>query len=295
MCRHRMAGASPPLLSDVVEGNGSDHRRLPRSGGSLGQDATVRVDDHAGTGPGEGWVMTRRGALVTGDHCREVFDGTATIDHRPPVHRLGSSPRIHVSADANQHLGTTEGQFPAGLWKEPVVAGGDTEFSDLRLGDGKEILIVSLDVVGTGVNLPRDPRIDLSIATDDFTLGRDQHGGVEEGIGPARIDLEEGTALDPHAMLAGSVGEAIGVAIGELDRQLLAQLLGTLVDRCRMSELGKDHQFHIMKGAVADHRLFQLLDDTSRVVGHLFSIARVRLIGLAARGIVGHRVPPVTG
>ena len=68
------------------------------------------------------------------------------------------------------------------------------------------------------MNLPRDPRIDLSIATDDFTLGRDQYGGVEEGIGPARIDLEEGTALDPHAMLAGSVGETIGVAIGELDR-----------------------------------------------------------------------------
>ena len=59
MCRHRMAGASPPLLPDVVEGNGSDHRRLSRSGGSLGQDSTVWIDDHAGTGPGERWVMTR--------------------------------------------------------------------------------------------------------------------------------------------------------------------------------------------------------------------------------------------
>ena len=281
-----MSLTSAPFFAQLPEGNGTDDTRLTGAGSRLAKDAPIHIDDHARSGPRKGRVVIGGGSLITGDDGGEVFDRTTAIDEGPPIEGFGGSPRIHVGTDADQDLGTAEGQLAARFREEPVVTSGDPETSDLGFGDGEEGFVVSRNVVGAGVNLPRNPRVDLAVAAEDLPFGGDQHRRVEERIGPAGIDLEEGTTLDPNAMFLGDLGETIGVWIGNLDRQLFGQLFHRFVDGAGVGKLGKDDESNVVEGLIPDHRVFQLFDQPGRHSLHLIAVARMGVIGLAAGGVV---------
>ncbi len=102
--------------------------------------------------------MAQARALVRGDDVRDVLDRARAIDDRPPVHRLGRAPRIHVGRDADQHLGAVGGELPDRFGKQPVVADGAADAADRRVGDRKERLVVAGQIVRAGVHLVGNPR-----------------------------------------------------------------------------------------------------------------------------------------
>ena len=120
-------------------------------------------------------------------------------------------------------------------------------------------------------------------------FGRNEHGGVEEGIGPTRVDLEKGSALDPYLVFLCHFGEAIGVGIGDFHRQFLYQLFDRFVDGTGVGKLREDDEADIVKGLVTDHRVFQLFDQPGGHSFHLVAVTGMGMIGLTAGGVVKQR------
>ncbi len=236
-----MAAAGGALVAQGVHVEGGEDDLLPRSRVGLGQQAAVVVDHHRAAGPGERRVVLEAGGLVGGHHVGDVLHRSAAVDQRPPVHRRRCPPRIHVGRDPDQHLGAVGGQLAQGLGEQPVVADGDPQVADLGLGHRKHLLVVAGDVVGAGVHLPGDPGVHLAVPGED-AVGADQAGGVEHHFAVLVVALEEGAGLDVDAVLACLLLVALGVLVGDLDRQLVVELAGGGEDRRGVRELGEDHQ-----------------------------------------------------
>ena len=160
----------------------------------------VEVDDLAAARPRVRRIVAQARALVGGDDEGDVLERAAAVDDRPPVHRLGRAPRIHVGRDADQHLGAVGRELADRLGKEPVVADGAAEPADRRVGHREQRLVVAGEVVRAGVDLVRNPRVDLAVLVED-PLGPDQAGRVEDDARPARIDLDHRAALDVDVVL----------------------------------------------------------------------------------------------
>ena len=183
-------------------------------------------------------VVPQARALVRGDHVRHVLDRARAIDERPPVHRLGRAPRIHVRRNANEHFGAVRGQLPDRLRKQPVVADGAADAADRRVGDRKQRLVVARQVVRAAVHLVRNPGIHLPVLVQD-ALGPDEARRVEHDARPARILLEHRAALDVDVVLARFRRQPIGVLVRDRHGQLVEQLAapsGTPARRARTRE-----------------------------------------------------------
>src|SRR5882724_10900063 len=74
-----------------------DHDSLAWTGRGLREQPAIVVDNLASTRPRVRWVHFQARALVRAYYVSYVLDCPATIHYRPPVHRLGRAPRIHVS------------------------------------------------------------------------------------------------------------------------------------------------------------------------------------------------------
>jgi hypothetical protein len=188
--------------------------------------------------------------------------------------------------------------LPQGLGKEPVVADGAPETADGRVDDREQRLVVAGHVMRAGVDLERDPRVDLAVLGED--AGRpDQARRVEEDTRPARIGFDHRPALDVDVVLARLVRQAIGVLVGNRHRELPGQFGHGGEDRRGVGELGEDDQAHRQeRGAAADRGV----DHRQHPVGvgaHLRPLDRIGEVGLAGgRGVAddpaAHRPLPET-
>ena len=169
---------------------GADHDLLARAGVGLGQDAAVVVDDHAPARPGERRVVRQARPLVRGHDEGDVLQRPAAVDDRPPVHRRRRAPRVHVRRDADQHLRPLQRQLADRLGEEPVVADRAADRADLGLGHREHRLRVAGEVVRAGVDLPRNPRVDLAVLVEQ-PVRADQAGGVEDAPGILAVHLQE--------------------------------------------------------------------------------------------------------
>src|SRR5262249_44709912 len=136
------------------------------------------------------------------DDKRRVLDRAGAIEQRPPVHGRCRAPRVHVSRNADENLGAVEGELTDRLREQPVVANGDTAATELGGGGGEGIVMVAWQVVRARIHLPWNPRIDLAIF-EQHALRSDEHGCVEDAIGPFGISLEKTARLDVAAVFAG--------------------------------------------------------------------------------------------
>ena len=131
-----------------------DDDPLAGSGRCLGEQPAVEVDDLAAAGPGVRRIVPEARALVRRDDERHVLERAAAVHERPPVHRLGGAPGIHVRRHANQHLRAVGGELADRFGKQPVVTDRATEAADWRVGDREQRLVVP----GRGRAGSRGPR-----------------------------------------------------------------------------------------------------------------------------------------
>ena len=109
---------SPPRLTFVTHGGDVDRRDddpLAGPGRGFGEQAAVEVDDLTAARPRVRRIVPQAGALVGGDDVSGVLERAAAVHERPPVHRFGRAPRIHVGGHAHQDFGAVRGQLADAL------------------------------------------------------------------------------------------------------------------------------------------------------------------------------------
>ena len=255
---HVVADAASALMAKGADVDRGDDHFLALARVGLGQHAAVEVHHHTAAGPAEGRVACQARPLIRGHNVHRVLRGPRAIEERPPVHGRRRAPRIHVRRDAHDHLRAVERDLADRFGEEPVVADRDAEPADLRLDDGKGIGRVIGEVVGTCVQLPRDPRVHLAVLRQ-HTLGPDEHSRVEDHVRMCLVDFEKRAGLDIAAVLASQSGVPLGVLVGDLDRQALLQLLDAVVNRSRVCKLGERQQANVEERFVADDGLLRNL------------------------------------
>jgi hypothetical protein len=76
-----------------------------------------------------------------------------------------------------------------GFRKQPVVTDRTTEAADRRVGYRKKRLVVTRQIMRTGMNLIGYPGIHLAILVKN-AFGSDQDCGIENVSGPPRVEFE---------------------------------------------------------------------------------------------------------
>ena len=102
--QHVMAAARGALVAQRGDVDRRDDDPFAGAGRGFGEHAAVEVDHLTAAGPRVRRIVFQARALIRRDDVSDVLERAAAIDDRPPVHRLGRAPRIHVSRDANQAL-----------------------------------------------------------------------------------------------------------------------------------------------------------------------------------------------
>ena len=192
-----------PRLALVAQGADVDRRHddpLARAWRRFRQHPPVEVHDLLPPGHENGRIVPKARPLVRGHDVRHVLDRPAAVDDRPPVHRRRRTPGVHVRRDADQHLRPVGRELTDRLGEQPVVADRAADPADLGVGDGEERLVVPRQVVRAGVDLLRDPRVDLPVPVED-PLRADQAGRVEDHPRPSRVGFQQRSALDVEIVL----------------------------------------------------------------------------------------------
>ena len=76
------------------------------------------------------------------------------------------------------------------------------------------------------------------------------------------------------------------MGIGDLYCQFFYQFFDRFVDGTGVSELGENDEADVMEWLIANHRIFELLDETGGYTLHLIAMTRVGVIGLTAGSVV---------
>ena len=119
-------------------------RRSARPGRVMPRPASARRSRRSGCRQARSTAGSAAGSRPDWRPRRKrVLDRPAAIDERPPVHRLGRAPGIHVSRDPDQHLGAVGRELTDRLREDPVVADGASDPPDRRVGDRKQRLVVA--------------------------------------------------------------------------------------------------------------------------------------------------------
>ena len=233
--------------------------------------------------------MLRARALVRRHHEGGVLQRAAPVHHRPPVHRRGRAPRVHVRGDADQHLRALKRQFADRFGEQPVVADRAPEHADLGVRDRERVLRVAGDVVRAGVDLPRQPRVNLPVLVQQ-SLRADQARRVEHAAGIFRIHFQEAAGLHVDAQVAGLLVVARGVLVRDRHREPVGQFRDRLVDRGRVPELREHDEFHVAERPVADHGAVDHAEHVPDAVRDGPAVGRVGEVGLAGGGQVAKHV-----
>jgi hypothetical protein len=105
-----------------------------------------------------------------------------------------------------------------------------------------------------------------------------------------RVHFEEAAGLDVDAQLARLLVVAVGVFVGDRDREPVAQLLDGLIDRGRVGELGEHDELHVAEGPVADGGAVDHREHVRDALGDGRAVGRVGEVGLARGGeVTEHR------
>ena len=279
LCPRRVARSCRSAVMSI----GATTIRSPGPGEASREHASVEVHDLAAARPRVRRVVPQARPLIRRHDVGRVLERPAAVHDRPPVHRLGRAPGIHVRRDAQEHFGAVGGELADRLGKQPVVADRATDAPDRRVGDGEERIDVAVDLVRARVHLVRDPRVHLPVLVEQ-PFRTDQARRVEDDRGPPRIDLEHRPALDVDAVLARLAFEAIGVLVRNRDGQLVEQLPHARIHGRRMRELREHDEPHREEGRAPGDRRVDHREHAVGVLAHVGAVGRIDQIGLAGGG-----------
>ena len=149
----------------------------------------------------------------------------AAVDDRPPVHRLGRAPRIHVGRDAHQNFRAVGGELADGFGKEPVVTDGAADAPDLACRPRGTAARHSLP----GRAGWREPRKESTCSPCDICRGRPA-GPMRQVVlktapGHSASNFEHRAGLDVDAVLARLHLQRLRVLVRDFDGEFFRQLL----------------------------------------------------------------------
>ena len=125
--------------------------------------------------------------------------------------------------------------------------------ADRRVDDREQRLVVAGNVVRAGVDLERNPRVDLAIPGED-AVRADQARRVEDDAGPARIDLDHRSRSGCRCRARAPWPRSRSVCSFGIGTASCSSSYSTRrVDRSGMRELGEHHEPHRQERLAADH------------------------------------------
>src|SRR5262245_9240560 len=149
MCEHVMPAPALAFVAQCRYVDRGDDDSLAGPGRRFSKQTAVKIDHLAAAGPRVWRIKLQARALIGGDHIADVLDGATAIHDCPPIHRLRCTPGVHVGRYSNENLRAVCGELPDRFGEDPIVTDRTSNSADRRVGDWKERLVITGEVVRT--------------------------------------------------------------------------------------------------------------------------------------------------